>query len=210
MYIYLLIGLVVLLAIWSAGSYYIIYSIEKPTYTVVEEKDGYEIRQYEPYIVAETEVVAGNYQDAINQGFRIIADYIFGNNTSAISIAMTAPVLEQASEKIAMTAPVLESAAENGSRVVSFVLPSKYTLETLPAPNDSRVQLKEVPARKVAALQFSWYATEDRIEAKKLKLKTLIETDKLISIGSFQVAQYNPPLSAPFMRRNEILIPIAD
>ena len=196
-------------ALWALGSYLVIARIEEPSYTVLEKKDGYEIRQYQPYIMAKT-TVTGTYAEATNKGFRIIADYIFGNNTKKESIAMTTPVLESeaGSEKIAMTTPVLESAGENNERTIAFVLPSKYTLDTLPAPNNNAVAFEEVPARKVAALRFTWYASESRMETKKELLQGYLKRDNITVSGTAETARYNPPLSMPLLLRNEVLIPL--
>jgi hypothetical protein len=205
---YVVIGIVVLVLLWTLGSYLIVRTIEKPAYTIVENRDGYEVREYGTYIVAET-TVSGDRQKALTSGFQIIADYIFGNNVSKKGIAMTAPVLEsQASEKISMTSPVLSTESTAGDRVIAFVLPSEYTLETLPVPNNTAVTLREVPAHTVAVLQFTWYPTPARIEKKKEKLISLLERDTVTPTGNIQVAQYNPPLSMPLMLRNEIIIPI--
>lgn len=211
MYYYIFGALIGLIILWAIGSYLVIRNLEEPSYTVLEAKDGYEVREYKPYIMA-TANVTGNYDEATSQGFRIIADYIFGNNTKQESIAMTAPVLESPTpdkhEKIAMTVPVLEKSDENNERTIAFVLPSKYTLETLPRPNNDAVILVEVPARKVAALRFTWYATEGRVTAKKTALEEYLNRDGKKVIGSVETARYNPPLSMPFTLRNEILIPI--
>jgi len=204
---YILLALFTLIVLWTIGSYLAVRNLEEPKYEVVEKRDGYEIRKYSPYIVAETEV-SGNFSSALNQGFSTIADYIFGNNTSNTSIAMTAPVLENTSEKIAMTVPVLNTLENEETRIISFVLPSKYTLATLPAPNNQKVRLTEVPERTVAVLRFSWYASEGRVNVKKAELETLLKRDNLEVAGATQVAQYNPPLSMPATRRNEILIPL--
>ena len=211
MYYYLLGAIVVGLLLWTLGSYAVIWSIEEPPYTVLEKKDGYEIREYQPYILAET-TVTGDYNDATNQGFRIIADYIFGNNTAKQNIAMTVPVIEspsvKKSEKIAMTTPVLESNAGGNQRKIAFVLPSKYTLNTLPLPNNEAVVLTEMPARKVAALRFSWYPTVARLEQKKKQMLEYLMRDEQEIIGEVETARYNPPLSMPLMLRNEILVTI--
>jgi hypothetical protein len=209
MYYYIFGGLFVILSLWTVGSYLVIKNLEEPAYTVLEKKNGYEIRKYAPYIIAETEV-SGNYSQTLNQGFGVIADYIFGNNTAKTSISMTAPVLQNESEKIAMTVPVINTLGDELNRTVSFVLPSKYTLETLPKPNNDRVQLTEVPSRTVAALRFNWYASEARVAKKQALLEKLLAMENLSINGSVQIAQYNPPLSMPLMRRNEIIIPIAD
>ena len=166
MYIYIFLGLAALLGIWAIGSFVVIKNIEQPAYTVLEKRDGYEIRKYAPYIVAQTDVT-GSYSTALGSGFSQVADYIFGNNTSKTKIAMTSPVLESSSEKIAMTSPVLTT-ENNQTRTIAFVLPSAYTLETLPEPNNPKVTLAEVPARTVAALRFTWYASENRVDGKKI------------------------------------------
>jgi hypothetical protein len=208
MYYYLSIAILGLLIIWAVGSYLVIRNIEEPKFTIVGSKDGYEIREYEPYIVAETDVI-GDYGKTTSKGFGIIADYIFGNNTSRSSIAMTAPVLEnKSSEKIAMTVPVIDTEKDEGSRTISFVLPSEYTLETLPMPNNPQVTITQVSSRKAAILSFTWYPTAKRVEIKKKELQTLLKKDGLEIDGEIQVARYNPPLSMPFMLRNEIIIPI--
>ena len=207
----IIITILILLALWSIGSYLFVRNVEEPQYEVVAKKDGYEIRAYKSYIIAEVEV-AGDQDDALRAGFRLIADYIFGNNTVMSKIAMTVPVLDEAqeapSEKIAMTVPVIDEALSDTIHKISFIMPSQYTLETIPKPNDKRVQLKVVEQKKVAALRFTWYATESRVEKQKARLAKLLQRDGIATIGNVQLAQYNPPLSAPYMRRNEILVEI--
>ena len=211
MYYYIFAAIIVGLLIWVAGSYAVVWTIEEPAYTVLEKKDGYEIREYAPYIKAEAEMT-GTYAEATNQGFRIIADYIFGNNVRTESISMTTPVLESPQipqpEKIAMTVPVLESGTDSATRTIAFVLPSKYTLDTLPTPNNSAVKLTPVPARKVAVLRFTWYPTETRIARKKYELGEMLARDSKVVVGEYETARYNPPLSMPLTLRNEIIIQI--
>ncbi len=204
---YAIIGVVVLLGLWVLGSYLVVRNLEEPSFTVIEVRDEFEIRQYDSYIVAET-AVTGSFDAALQAGFRNIADYIFGNNTTKTSIAMTAPVLEQKSEKIAMTVPVIASAETAAERTVAFVLPSKYTLETLPIPNNEVVKLREVPAYKAAVSRFTGYATEKRITKKKEALVASLTEGGITMRDTPQVAQYNPPLSFPFTRRNEIIVVI--
>lgn len=213
MYYYILGGILLALGLWALGSYLAIRSLEKPSYTVVEKRDGYEIRQYDAYIVAEATVESTDYNRNLNQGFSLVADYIFGNNTSREKISMTTPVLENATppntnEKIAMTVPVLEESSGDTSRTISFVLPSKYSLESLPTPNNDRVTLREVSSFKAAALSFSWYGTPERVATKKTQLLSVLEKDGLLLVGEMQAAFYNPPLSMPLVLRNEIIAPI--
>lgn len=211
MYYYIIGAIIVGLLIWVTLSYAVVWTIEEPAYTVLEKKDGYEIREYTPYIKAEAEVT-GTYDEATNMGFRIIADYIFGNNVRKESISMTTPVLEspteQIPEKIAMTVPVLETTSDTATRTIAFVLPSKYSLETLPTPNNSAVKLTPVSARTVAVLRYSWYPTEARTRQKKDLLVSYLTRDKQIVAGAIETARYNPPLSMPLTLRNEIIIPI--
>lgn len=204
---YAIIAVVVLLGLWVLGSYLAVRNLEEPSFTVVEVHDEYEIRQYDSYIVAET-TVTGSFDVALQAGFRNIADYIFGNNTTKTSIAMTAPVLEQKSEKIAMTVPVIASDGMDAERTVAFVLPSQYTLETLPVPNNEAVKLREVPAYKAAVRRFTGYATEKRITVQKEVLVATLAEAGITILDTLQVAQYNPPLSFPFTRRNEIMVVI--
>lgn len=203
--------LIAVLLIWTIGTYIAVRNIEEPKYRVLSVHDAYEIRQYESYLVAET-TVSGTYNEALNEGFRNIANYIFGDNTSADKIAMTAPVLEndapeQEYEKIAMTAPVLEVGDET-ERIVSFIMPSKYTLETLPKPNKDNVTIREVPARKVAVLKYTWYTNSNRVDKKSEQLLGALANDRYTTIGETTSARYNPPLSIPFLLRNEILVEI--
>jgi len=203
-----LIVLGLLLIAWLGWTAYVRLGVKEPSYTVLEKKDGYEIRQYEPYIVAYTDV-DGSYRDALTQGFRIVANYIFGGNTKKESIAMTTPVMETEalSEKIAMTVPVTEETIGEKRRI-SFVMPAEYTLETLPTPNDERVQLAQVLAKKYAVLRFGWYPTEKRVEAHKAQLVELVQKSGLNTRGEPIFAGYNDPWSFPLLFRNEILIEI--
>ena len=141
-------------------------AIDEPRYTLVRAYDAFEVRQYEPYLVAET-VVRADAEEAGNQGFRILAGYIFGQNKGARKIEMTAPVA-QTPAKIAMTAPVAQSASPGGY-VVQFSMPREWTLDTLPEPIDSRVTLRAVPARKIAVIGYSgtWSQSQLRRESEE-------------------------------------------
>lgn len=127
-------GVVAVLLLGAALWGPIVSNVEHPKYKVAERSGNIEIRDYVPMIVAEADV-KGERREAIGKGFRIIADYIFGNNTAAQKVPMTAPVTQQGNEKIAMTAPVTQQGVDNTWRV-RFVMPSKYTMQTLPKPNN--------------------------------------------------------------------------
>ena len=134
--------LVVAAALWGP----LVSDVEQAKYSVVEKQDSLELRDYAPMLVAQVEV-AGEREKAINEGFRLIADFIFGNNAPAQNVAMTAPVIQQKSEAIAMTAPVTQQ-GEGGKWIVRFVMPSNYTMQNLPKPNNASVNIKEVPAKR--------------------------------------------------------------
>lgn len=121
---------------------------------------------------------------------------------------MTAPVAESASEPVAMTVPVKEQGSGD-TRRVTFSMPSKYTLETLPKPNNTAVKLREVPAQRVAVIRFSWYATDSRITRLESQLIALLQRDGLTLLSSPAYAGYNPPFSAPWIQRNEVMVEVA-
>ncbi len=181
---------------------------EQAEYRVVAEHEGFELRRYAPMILAETEV-EGDFERAGNAAFRRLFDYISGDNRSRTSIAMTAPVVQEpASEKIAMTAPVVQ---EGGDRrwQVAFVLPSSYTADTAPEPTDPVVRLRVVPERTVAALRFSGRWNGDRFLDREAELRRLLAAEGLRVAGPTVYARYDPPFKPWFLRRNEILIPVA-
>jgi len=198
---------IVLLVIWSIWGYFS-SKVEQAEYSVIKKAKGYEIRNYPSHLSAQT-IVEGSYEEAMNMGFRIIARYIFGGNAKKESIAMTAPVKEEklVSTKIAMTAPVTFN-TEGNSRLVSFVMPKSYSLDTLPVPNDSRVKLVKVPSKKMAVLHFSWLRNSNRISRMEKKLLLALLRDKIEMIGSPLYAGYNAPWTPPWMTRNEIMIEI--
>jgi len=178
-------------------------AIEEPKYTVERRYDGFEVREYAPYLVAEV-VVAGPAEEAGNQGFRILAGYIFGKNKGERKIAMTAPVT-QAPEpaKIEMTAPVIQAPA-SGGYVVQFTMPGEYTLETLPEPLDPRVKLKEVPGGRFAVIRYSGTWSQRNYQEHLEKLERGLEAAGLSTTGSPIYSRYNAPYVPWFMRRNEI------
>ena len=181
--------------------------IEKPKYTVLEKEGSFEVRQYPSYLTAETIVDAG-FKDAGNIAFRRLFKYISGDNKKKEAISMTAPVNQQnLSEKIAMTAPVSQRVSE-GKYAVSFVMPSKYTMETIPEPLDETVVIKQVPPQTMAAVRYSGTWSQKRYEEKKAALEEFIQRKELDIFGEPVFARYNPPFELWFLRRNEVLIPV--
>jgi len=183
-------------------------AIEEAPYTVVKESGIFEVRDYKPHILAET-VVDGTLEDAGNKAFRRLFNYISGSNHSRSSLAMTAPVSQESSgEKISMTAPVSQQPSSR-KWAVSFTMPTRYTLVTLPIPDDSSIILRQVPAHRVAAVRYSGFWSEERFLRYRQELEQWITSNNLKVTGEPVWARYNPPFTLWFLRRNEILIPIA-
>ncbi|WP_295388557.1 heme-binding protein [uncultured Thiodictyon sp.] len=176
-------------------------AIEEPPYTVDRVDDSVEVRHYAPYLVAETRVNAP-VDEAANQGFRILAGYIFGKNKGSRSIAMTAPVA-MTPTKIAMTAPVSQSAGVDGY-LIAFAMPKEWTLETLPEPTDPRVTLRAIPARTVAVIRYSGTWTQSRYNDHLKTLQGILTQRGLKWHGEPVWARYDPPWKPWFLRRNEI------
>lgn len=195
-------------------------AIEEPTFEVLQSDQQFEVRKYAPVMVAET-LVEGDMDDASSKGFRLIADYIFGNNqlpnATSSKIAMTAPViLEPQSSKIAMTAPVtLEPQQAEASMttsqqwLVQFVMPSQYTLETIPKPKNHAVRLREVPSKYFVVLKYSGFNTVSRVQTKTQEARAWALKNKFTITGQPRLSRYDPPWTLPMLRRNEIMIEIA-
>ena len=197
----LLVGVGVLIALLGGGD----VAYESPNYRVADTIEAVEIRDYEPYVVAEADV-DGTIEEAGNQGFRILAKYIFGDNRGNTKVAMTAPVSQERarSEKIAMTAPVTQERA--GDRfTIQFMMPTKYTIETLPKPNDARIRFREIEGRRLAAIQYSGRWTEQNYQEHLDELVQTLRRYGYDPVGEPVWARYDPPFKPWFMRRNEIL-----
>jgi SOUL heme-binding protein len=173
---------------------------EEPAYSVVRTTENYEVRRYAPQLVAETDVV-GEFDDAGNQAFRILAGYIFGDNESRTSIEMTAPVTQQRSEKIEMTAPVIMTGA-SGRFTYQFVMPARYSLATVPEPTDARVRLRELPARTLAVYRYSGGWSQERYNTFRDRLLAALSADGITPLGEPIFARYNSPFTLWFLRRN--------
>lgn len=183
-------------------------SIEEPKFAVALKDGAFEIRDYAASIVAEV-TVTGDQKEASSKGFRLLAGYIFGGNATRQKIAMTAPVTKTAtSEKIAMTAPVTLIAGV-GDWLVRFTMPARYALADLPVPNNKAVTIKSVPAARFAVLRFSGLAGEAKVAAKTERLMEFIRARDLTPVGPASIARYNPPWTPWFLRRNEVMLPVA-
>jgi hypothetical protein len=194
----------------------------EPKFDLLGKSGSFEIRRYQPRLIAQTTVDA-SYDDAPNIGFRRLADYIFGNNTASASIEMTAPVgiasspPKSSGTTIEMTAPVTITPNNSSAtqHVITFTMPENYTLATLPKPNNPQVVIAALPPKTYAAIRFSGYTGADNVQARTDELRAFLESARLVPLDSSTgavptVARYDPPWTLPWFRRNEILIEIRD
>lgn len=198
-------------------------AIEEPKYELVSEEGAYQVRRYPPVLIAET-FVDGDMDEASNKGFRLIADFIFGNNTAlnatlqgSEKIAMTVPVtVEPVSQKIEMTAPVtiepVQASSGNMSAAnrwrIHFVMPSSYTQASLPRPNNNQVVIREVPGATYAVLTYSGFNFLSSVQTRTDELMSWVKSKKMETLKSPQLARYNPPWTLPMFRRNEIMVEV--
>jgi len=182
---------------------------EQPPYEIVEELGKVEIRHYGPRLVAQTVVEAEDEMQARAAAFRILAAYIFGENTAKDDIAMTTPVaVEKQSIKIDMTTPVETAAVENGRYAMRFFLPSSLTLETAPAPTDPRVQLAVVPANTLAVRRFTGSRRPRAVATRAEELLQALSSSKWQAVGQPFSLFYDPPWTIAFLRRNEVAVSV--
>jgi len=227
---------IALVAAWHGLTYWEVdKKCEKPKYSVVRslgsKKDWLgrvrpvaEIRRYAPVLVAEATFENVAMREALSNGFRAIAGFIFGKNiapgdnstSSSSKVAMTSPVTLESSplpsEKIAMTAPVTAEAVSADTYKVCFIMPSKYTKETLPKPVNDKVNIKEIPSRTLAALTWSGRGpNEEEMNSKASELKAVLGEAGVKPVSNHvHLWQYHPPFAPSWMRRNEVLLEVND
>ena len=184
-------------------------ALEEPKYSVLKEYENFEIRNYDSYLVAEVDI-EGSYNKTGNEAFRILAGYIFGDNQSSTKMNMTAPVESEAiqsSEKMNMTAPVFSNKNFNGY-TYRFVMESKYTQETLPVPNNSKIRITEIKDRVMAVISFSGRWSQKNFEKHEQILVNDLKNAGIGVASEAIYARYNAPFTPWFLRRNEIMFEI--
>ena len=184
-------------------------ALEEPKYSVLKEYENFEIRNYASYLVAEVDI-EGSYNKSGNEAFRILAGYIFGDNQSSTKMNMTAPVESEAiqsSEKMNMTAPVFSNKNFNGY-TYRFVMESKYTQETLPVPNNSKIRITEIKDRVMAVISFSGRWSQKNFEKHEQILVNDLKNAGIGVASEAIYARYNAPFTPWFLRRNEIMFEI--
>jgi hypothetical protein len=181
-------------------------AIEEPKYDVLVSQAPFELRQYAPTLIART-IVDGDMDEASNKGFRLIADFIFGNNL---------PVGSEQATKIAMTAPVTVEPQSSDSSIagskqwrIHFVMSSQYTLANIPKPNNSAVTLHELPRKYFAVHRYTGFNTMARVQEKTNETMTWVKQQSLKVVGTPQLSRYDPPWTLPMFRRNEIMVEVA-
>lgn len=203
---YVFLVLIILVLAWVGISLLTERGVNEPSYRTERKADGYEVRFYESYLLAEAHIAPGT-EEPLRKGFKMLFEYIGGANKGSRKISMTAPVLQEgiSAEKIPMTKPVLRRNGEKGS-VVAFVLPAGYSLQTAPLPENPDIHMREIASRRVAVIRFSGYANDEVIDNQTKRLISLLERDGLRPKGNIMAAYYNPPWTPPFMRRNEVMV----
>jgi transposase len=197
--------------ILSACSVVGVRALEEPAYQTQLQEGNFEIREYASYLVAEVFMEGEDFDEASGDGFRILADYIFGNNLSRPSAVQMAGKAEAASENIAMTAPVQMDQGEQPDQWrMAFSLPSKWNLETAPVPNDQRVKLREVLPERMVVLQFSGRMGAHDLEEKEQELRQWATKQGITVVGSVRTARYDPPWTLPFLRKNEVQLKVEE
>jgi len=181
---------------------------DEPEFKLTFKDNNFEIREYAPKILAQVSVI-GDFDDATSKGFKVLADFIFGNNLSvegSSKIDMTAPVvMEPVSKKVEMTTPVITE-ERDGEWIISFVMPKKYSLNTLPKPNNKDITITSLPIEKYAVIVFSGLVRKSNYNEQVKLLQNFIITKNLKTIDQVKIARYNPPWTLPFFRRNELMI----
>ena len=205
-----------MLARWQLGRAF----AWQPRYVTEFELGRLEVRRYAPQLRAQTTVSGATWNETLNEGFRRLAGYIFGRNQRKRRIGMTSPVLTSLPARAASRrngkpwqGPAVSDLTElsgRATREMAFVMPNDFTLEELPQPDDARVSLHSVPARRVAVLGFRGRYGGDLPAQKRNELLFLIKCAGLKAESEVWFAGYDGPSTLPFLRRNEVLVEIAE
>lgn len=183
-------------------------STHEVAYQVKESDRNFEVREYGPRIVAEVEV-SGTREKALNEAFQTLAGYLFGKNRPQSPVELSKSVSDsKAKVKLSMTVPVTTQSVGQDTIRMRFFMPSDYTIDKLPVPEDKRVKVFELPAQKIAVLRFSGSARKYNFDRHLVTLKKLMESKGLTAGGEPYEAYYSPPFTPVFLKRNEICVPL--
>ncbi len=190
-----LIVIVVVVGLWIGASLYFARELEVPHYTVFSQNKGFEVRDYSPYLIAEV-MLNGDFETTLQSGSRILVDYLFGNNIGSTSIARLVPVRE------------LVTGEKGDTHLISFVLPSNYSMETIPRPTNKDIHLHAIPTSRVVALQFGGYPTEIRVYQQKRRLLQMLRAIGVVPLSEVMYVRYSPLFTIPFLMKNEVMVVI--
>jgi hypothetical protein len=165
--------------------------IEQRPYTVLKKYAHFELRHYASVLYSSVQLSDSSYSNSAGKGFRVLAGYIFGNNTAGQSIAMTAPVAMQMGQQVKM----------------SFMVPQKYNKDNLPTPTNQSIQFEQQAEQNMAAISFGGWASDRKIKKYIAKLKAELIKEGISWKGDFIYLGYNAPFEV-FGRRNEIAVEI--
>lgn len=194
-------GVVGLLVLAGCAWVAVMAGVEQPSYRVVEAEGAIEVREYPALLAAEV-VRRGERQEAASAGFRALAAYIFASDRPGEKIAMTAPVTQLPADT-AVTSDV----AKGGGWRIRFIMPAKWTRETLPPPSGD-VTIVELPPARVAAIRFSGWWSQALFAERNAELSAWMAARGLSPAGPATFAFYNDPFTPGPLRRNEIIVPI--
>lgn len=219
-------GGAIIAALVAFPTYFLISvnTLERPAYSVSKVLHGRgvraEIRDYEPYLIAESVVTGVTMKAGTSKGFRNVARYIFGDNSGGRvteegeveqqKVAMTAPVRTEQPQKIAMTSPVQTVLRGDLRKMkVSFVMPKKYNAGTLPKPKGKDVKIKSIAAHRMVAVRFRGRSPDEAKVAEVSRgLFEVLEAEGLTPKGGMMIYQYHPPFMPGFLRRNEVAVKV--
>ena len=201
---------ILLLSVLAVGAMIgpIMSNVEVPAYKILKKEQNIEIRQYPPLIIAEVKT-AGSRQASISDGFRILADFIFGNNEGEKRLSINGPITQQEGIKIAMTAPVQQEKTD-AEWAISFIMPSKFSIDTIPNPINDRIKIIQIPSKRYAVITFSGRSTEENLTKHTNELGKYMNGSSYSKVGNAKYAFYNPPWTLPFLRRNEVQFEIPE
>ena len=206
-----LVGSIVTALALSGCSLFGIHSAREAEFKTLDKQSPYAVRMYQPVMIAEVTVTGKNYEQAANKGFKPLFDYIQGNNTRKRQISMTTPVTSQPqSQNIDMTVPVMADKSGQQRWQIRFVLPARYTPDNTPQPSNPAITIRQRPRTKVAVIRFSGSLTPRNARKHIDKLRQWVQKQQFTPAGNPVIAAYNPPWTLPFLRRNEIHIPLKD
>ncbi|WP_148266625.1 SOUL family heme-binding protein [Methanocella arvoryzae] len=188
----------------------LIMSVEQPAYETLKQDGSFEVRRYNGYVLAHVDVEA-DFDTALNEGFRALFGYITGHNRVRTKVPLTMPATGEVGERtetIPMTVPVIMEPRREGVYRVGFIMPGRYTLETLPRPDNESIGFTEIPDHKVAVIRFSGHSHEPKVREKIGELKDWLRGNDLEPKSSFRLARYDPPWIPGFLRHNEIMVDV--